>query len=204
MRKRLNQIGFLLFALLFSISCTGENKPMSNAPASGESTVKVKLQTSLGDIVLELDQAKAPITTENFVRYVNEGFYKGTIFHRVIPGFMAQGGGFTESFEQKSTHAPIQNEANNGLANDRGTIAMARTPDPHSGSSQFFINFSDNGFLNFSSETMQGWGYAVFGKVVEGMEVVDSMAEIPTGSGGPMPTDVPQTTILIKEAIVLN
>ena len=165
---------------------------------------KVKFETTVGDFVLQLDKAKAPITVENFLSYVKDGHYDGTIFHRVIKDFMAQGGGYTQDFKQKPTKASIKNEADNGLKNKRGSIAMARTPDPNSASSQFFINFKDNDFLNYTSPTPQGWGYAVFGEVVEGMNVVDEMAKIPTGPGGPMPTDVPQTPIVVKKASILK
>lgn len=167
-------------------------------------TQRVKLQTGLGDIVIELEGEKAPLSSKNFLQYVSDGFYDGTIFHRVIPGFMAQGGGFTQNFEQKKTRAAINNEADNGLKNSRGTVAMARTSDPNSATSQFFINFVDSAFLDYKSATPQGWGYAVFGRVVEGMEVVDQMAKVPTGAGGPMPTDVPQTEILIEKASVVT
>jgi len=168
------------------------------------SAPQVKLHTSLGDVVIKLNAAKAPVSVENFLSYVKDGHYDGTIFHRVIPGFMAQGGGFTEKWAQKPTKAPIKNEADNGLKNTRGTIAMARTSDPQSATAQFFINYADNAFLDYKSATPQGWGYAVFGEVVEGQEVVDKMATIPTGSGGPMPTDVPKTPIVIQKATVLD
>ena len=137
------------------------------------SAPQVKLQTSLGDVVIKLNAANAPVSVENFLSYVKAGHYDGTIFHRVIPGFMAQGGGFTEKWAQKPTKAPIKNEADNGLKNTRGTIAMARTSDPQSATAQFFINYADNAFLDYKSATPQGWGYAVFGEVVEGQEVVD-------------------------------
>lgn len=201
MRTPFNRFIVLALTLLISFSSTAENKSMTNTP---EASVKVKLQTTLGDIVIQLDTANAPVSSENFVQYVKDGYYEGTIFHRIIPGFMAQGGGFNESFDQKAARASIENEADNGLKNNRGTIAMARTSDPHSASSQFFINYSNNDFLNFSSKTSQGWGYTVFGEVVEGMDVVDAMAKIPTGSGGPMPSDVPQTMITIEKATVLG
>jgi len=164
---------------------------------------KVKLTTSLGDIVIQLNDEKAPLTTANFLQYVKENFYSGTIFHRVIPGFMAQGGGFDTSFNQKDTHAPVKNEADNGLKNSRGTIAMARTGDPHSATAQFFINLKDNGFLDYSSPTPNGWGYAVFGQVVEGMDVVDNMAKQTTGNRG-MHQDVPKTDIVIEKAEVVE
>ncbi len=164
-------------------------------------TSKVVLTTSLGKITIKLNAEKAPVSSANFLAYVNEGFYNGTIFHRVIKGFMAQGGGFDMSFIQKKTHDPIKNEADNGLANKRGTLAMARTNDPNSATAQFFINHKDNSFLDHSSPTPSGWGYAVFGKVVDGMDVVDKMAEVPTGVRGGMP-DAPQTDIVIEKAEV--
>ncbi|HJU50662.1 MAG TPA: peptidylprolyl isomerase, partial [Pseudogulbenkiania sp.] len=144
----------------------------------------IKLTTTFGDIVLELDAEKAPITAANFEQYVKDGHYDGTIFHRVINGFMIQGGGFDADFKQKPTRDTIKNEANNGLSNKTYTVAMARTPDPHSASAQFFINVSDNDFLDFKSESAQGWGYAVFGKVVEGTDVVDRIKGVKTGRHG--------------------
>lgn len=163
----------------------------------------VQLQTNLGSIKLELFPEEAPNSVVNFLQYVEDGFYTDVIFHRVISGFMAQGGGFDTSMEEKETFAPIENEANNGLKNDRGTIAYARTGDPHSATAQFFINLVDNDFLNFSSKTPSGWGYAVFGKVVEGMEVVDSMAAIPTGRYRGM-GDVPKEQVVIESAEVVD
>ncbi len=159
-------------------------------------------KTTLGDIKIELDFDKAPITAKNFQQYVEEGHYNGTIFHRVIKGFMAQGGGFAPGLEEKETRASIQNEANNGLGNKRGTLAMARTQEPHSASAQFFINLTDNDFLDFKNESVQGWGgYCVFGEVVEGMDVVDKMTLVETGNmfgHG----DVPKDDIVIESAIV--
>ena len=163
---------------------------------------RVRLQTNLGDIVVTLNEAKAPKSVVNFLRYVKEGFYDGTIFHRVIDGFMIQGGGYTPDFTQKPTREPVENEANNELKNDRGTIAMARTNMPHSATSQFFINVVDNDFLNFRAPTMQGWGYTVFGKVEEGMDVVDKIRKIPTGRGGMFPKDVPQQEVRIIKATI--
>jgi cyclophilin family peptidyl-prolyl cis-trans isomerase len=161
----------------------------------------VLLETTMGSIKIELDMKNAPISSENFLAYVDDGYYVGTTFHRVIPNFMIQGGGLTENMVDKpSKRAPIRNEANNGLKNDRGTLAMARTSDPHSATSQFFINHADNAFLNFSSETMQGWGYAVFGKVIEGMDVVDAIAQVPTGNNGGH-QNVPLEPIIITGAI---
>lgn len=181
------------------------NSPFLTATENNmpDSSNKVKLTTSLGDIVLQLNAEKAPLSTENFLTYVKEGFYDGTIFHRVIPGFMAQGGGFDTTFNQKTTHDPIKNEADNGLKNDRGTIAMARTPDPDSATAQFFINYKNNDFLNYSSPTPNGWGYAVFAEVIEGMEVVDAMADVPTGSKG-MHQDVPTKDIVIEKAEIIE
>ena len=156
----------------------------------------------MGEITIQLNAEKAPISSENFLTYVREGFYNGTIFHRIIPGFMAQGGGFDTDFKQKDTHAAIKNEADNGLANNRGTIAMARTPDPDSATAQFFINYKDNAFLNYTSPTPNGWGYAVFGEVTDGMDVVDAMAKEPTGNRG-MHQDVPKTNIAIEKAEIV-
>ena len=166
-------------------------------------TATVKMETSKGTIVLELDAANAPLTVENFLTYAREGFYDGTIFHRVIPNFMIQGGGFTSEMVQKPTHDPIRNEANNGLGNDTGTIAMARTNDPHSATAQFFINVRDNQFLNFSGENTQGWGYAVFGKVTEGMEVVNAIRDVATTTRGPF-QDVPVETVTIEKVSIVE
>lgn len=164
---------------------------------------QVRLTTNHGEIILQLNAEKAPITTANFISYVESGHYDGTIFHRVIDNFMIQGGGFDADFNQKDTQAPIQNEANNGLQNLTGTIAMARTMDPHSASAQFFINVKDNAFLNHTSETMQGWGYAVFGEVVEGMEVVNQIKGVATGNRGGH-QDVPRENVVIEKAEVVQ
>jgi peptidyl-prolyl cis-trans isomerase B (cyclophilin B) len=161
----------------------------------------VKLHTNFGIIGLELDAAKAPETVKNFLGYVESGFYENTVFHRVIDGFMIQCGGFEPGMKQKPTGAPITNEANNGLKNDRYTIAMARTSEPHSASSQFFVNVSDNAFLNHSAPTSQGWGYCVFGKVVEGQDVVDKIAKVATGKRG-FHSDVPVEDVIIARAEV--
>jgi len=165
---------------------------------------RVRISTSMGDIVLELNREKAPKSVANFLNYVQEGFYDGTIFHRVIDGFMVQGGGFTQDFQKKTPHAPIENEANNGLKNLNGTVAMARTNAPHSATAQFFINVADNGFLDHRSPTPRGWGYAVFGKVVEGMDVVNKIRKTPTGSGGPFRKDVPRTPVVIEKVTMDN
>ena len=170
------------------------------APASDPA---VKLETSLGDIVVRLDARKAPITTANFIQYVKSGHYDGTIFHRVIKNFMVQGGGLTPDMKEKSARAPIHNEANNGLRNQKYTIAMARTADPHSAGAQFFINTKDNGFLDFKSQTPQGWGYAVFGKVIKGHEVVDKIEAVATGKKG-FYEHVPTTPVIIKKAVVIE
>ncbi len=165
-------------------------------------SIKVQLQTSKGDITLELDDAKAPATVANFVEYVKSGHYDGTVFHRVIPGFMIQGGGFEPGMRQKPTRAPIQNESANGLTNDRYTIAMARTSAPHSASAQFFINATDNGFLN-KAQAQDGWGYAVFGKVTAGTEVVDAIERVKTGRSGGH-GDVPLEDVTIQRATVID
>ncbi|MEX2481533.1 MAG: peptidylprolyl isomerase [Gammaproteobacteria bacterium] len=163
----------------------------------------VRLETTLGDITLELNQEAAPETTRNFLDYVESGYYAGTIFHRVINGFMIQGGGMDRDMRQKETKDPIKNEANNGLSNDTGTVAMARTSDPHSASAQFFINVKDNAFLNHTSETSSGWGYCVFGKVVDGMDTVKAIKGVATGSHGPH-QDVPSEPMEIVQASVVT
>lgn len=173
---------------------------IANAIAGDNMHPHVRLKTNFGDIQLELDREKAPKSVDNFLAYVNEGFYDGTIFHRVIDGFMLQGGGFMQDYKRKDTKPTIDNEADNGLKNNRGTVAMARTNMPHSASSQFFINVVDNDFLNHRSPTQEGWGYAVFGKVIQGMDVVDKIRKVPTGSGGPFPKDVPQDPVVILKA----
>lgn len=161
----------------------------------------ITLQTNHGNIVIELDVQHTPITAENFLSYAKSGHYDGTIFHRVISGFMIQGGGFDSDMKQKKTNATIANEANNGQTNKRGTIAMARTSDPHSASSQFFINVVDNDFLNFKAESASGWGYCVFGKVVEGMDVVDKIKKVPTTTRAGH-QDVPVEHIIIEKVVV--
>ncbi len=165
--------------------------------------MKVNFETNLGNITIELDKKKAPKTVNNFVKYIQEGHYDKTIFHRVINGFMIQGGGFEKNMKEKATTAPIENEADNGLKNKAYTLAMARTSDPHSASAQFFINLVDNDFLNHSSKTMSGWGYAVFGKVIKGMEVVDKISEVATATKG-FHDDVPVKPITIKKATILK
>jgi peptidyl-prolyl cis-trans isomerase B (cyclophilin B) len=191
-----NTFVYLMLFLFSTLSFATENK-------MSDTQTKVKMTTSLGAIVIQLDNAKAPISAANFADYVKQGFYNGTIFHRVIPGFMAQGGGFDTKFEQKATKAPIKNEADNGLKNKRGTLAMARTNDPNSATAQFFINYKDNSFLDHTSPSPSGWGYAVFGEVIEGMDVVDQMAKQPTGNRGGH-QDVPKTDIVIETAEIIE
>jgi peptidyl-prolyl cis-trans isomerase A (cyclophilin A)/peptidyl-prolyl cis-trans isomerase B (cyclophilin B) len=173
------------------------------APGALGADPQVDLKTSAGTIRLELYPAKAPKTVANFLQYVKDGHYDGTIFHRVIDGFMIQGGGFDGGYRQKATRDPIPNEAKNGLENDLGTIAMARTSAPHSASAQFFINVKNNDFLN-AAAAQDGWGYAVFGKVVAGMDVVQKIAKTPTGPGGPFRSDVPRETVVIQSATVVS
>lgn len=163
----------------------------------------IKLTTNHGEITIELDEDKAPETCANFKQYVTDGFYDGTIFHRVINGFMIQGGGFEPGMKQKETREPIKNEADNGLENLNGTIAMARTNDPHSATAQFFINVKDNGFLNHTAPNPQGWGYCVFGKVTEGMDVVDKIKSVQTGSSG-FHQDVPVEDVIIEKAEIIE
>jgi peptidyl-prolyl cis-trans isomerase A (cyclophilin A)/peptidyl-prolyl cis-trans isomerase B (cyclophilin B) len=188
-----------LFALAIAAAA------FATAPALAQ---RVEIDTTAGRIVLELDAKAAPQTVENFLGYVKSGHYDGTQFHRVIDGFMVQGGGYTADFTQKPTRPPVRNEGESstkaGLLNTPGTVAMARTADPHSASAQFFINVADNKFLNYTEPTSRGYGYTVFGKVVEGMDVVNKIAKGPTGSGGPFPKDVPATRVLIKSARVLD
>jgi len=160
----------------------------------------VEMKTNLGTVVVELDEAKAPKTVANFLQYVKDGFYNGTVFHRVIPDFMIQGGGFEPGMKQKPTRAPVENEAKNGLKNDRGSIAMARTRDPHSASAQFFINLKNNGFLDYPGQ--DGWGYAVFGKVTQGLDVVDKIAKVATGNAGGH-QNVPTTPVVIESVTLL-
>lgn len=194
---------FFIATLLILLTSCAENNNVAEVEQQKEKVMtEVIIKTSLGDINLELNNEKAPITVENFISIAESGYYEGTIFHRVINGFMIQGGGLTSDMSNKSSGtSPIQNEANNGLSNDRGTIAMARTMDPHSATSQFFINHKDNGFLNHTGETSQGWGYAVFGVVTDGMDVVDQIAEVATGSSGAY-QDVPQEVITIESVVI--
>ena len=194
---------FFIVTLLILVSSCAENNNVAEVEQQKEKVMtEVIIKTSLGDINLELNNEKAPVTVENFISIAESGYYEGTIFHRVINGFMIQGGGLTADMSNKSSGtSPIQNEANNGLSNNRGTIAMARTMDPHSATSQFFINHKDNGFLNHTAETSQGWGYAVFGVVTDGMDVVDQIAEVATGSSGAY-QDVPEEVITIESVVI--
>ncbi len=185
-------LGFILFFFF---------RTLFAEPTTGADTVTVQMQTNHGTIVLELDADKAPKTVANFIEYAKAGFYDGTVFHRVIRGFMIQGGGFEPGMSQKTTREPVKNEADNGLANDVGTIAMARTPDPHSATAQFFINVKDNDFLNFTSPTPQGWGYCVFGKVVDGMDVVRAIEGVATGNASGH-QDVPLEDVVIESVTV--
>ncbi len=197
------------FALAFApalVSAAPAAAP-SNSTSEGTKAMstnpRVKLHTNQGDMVITLDAAKAPKTVENFLTYVKEGFYNGTVFHRVIDGFMIQGGGFEPGMKQKQTHAPIENEANNGLKNDKYTLAMARTSDPHSATAQFFINVSNNDFLNFTAPTPNGWGYAVLASVTEGTDVVDKIKGVKTGNKG-FHQNVPNEDVIIEKAEVLE
>jgi cyclophilin family peptidyl-prolyl cis-trans isomerase len=206
MKRIIFIIGLLMMSLM---ACNAADKSSESNKATqshGEKMAanpKVKIETTLGDITIELDATKAPTSTENFISYVKDGFYDGTIFHRVIPNFMIQGGGMKPDMSEKATKAPIKNEANNGLKNTRGTVAMARTNDPHSASSQFFINVKDNAFLDHRSEDMQGWGYAVFAKVVDGMDVVDKIEKVKTGNKG-FHQDVPEEAVMMNKVTIVE
>ena len=190
-----------LFTALFALLLCGAMQ--SSYSSTQDNKIMVKLHTNHGIITLQLDAEKAPNTVKNFLDYVNAGFYGNTIFHRVIDGFMIQGGGFEPGMKQKPVNAPIQNEAANGLSNDKYTVAMARTSDPHSATAQFFINIKDNSFLNYSAPNSQGYGYCVFGKVVEGMDVVDAIRKVKTGNRGGH-GDVPQEDVIITKAEVVQ
>ncbi len=174
------------------------------AVLAAETNPTVRMETNRGLVVMELYRDKAPKTVENFLRYVQDGFYDGTMFHRVIKNFMIQGGGFTVEYRKKPTRSPVGNEADNGLKNKRGSVAMARTTDPHSATAQFFINVVDNDFLNHRTPTPRGWGYTVFGQVTDGMDVVDEIRGVPTGSGGPFSKDVPQEPVIIQKMTVVS
>lgn len=190
---RLKILITLIFITLLSFNTYAENTM----------NPKVKLTTSMGDIVLELDAEKAPVTVENFLNYVKNGHYDGLIFHRIIPGFMVQGGGMEPGMKERPNLSSIENEADNGLKNNKGTIAMARTNEPHSATSQFFINLSDNDFLNHTGKDLRGWGYTVFGEVVEGLEVVDAMGAVQTGNAGGH-QDVPKEDVVVIKAEIVE
>lgn len=196
----------IVCATALALGLAGTAHATSSTPTEGKSmsssNPRVKIQTNQGDMLVELDAEKAPKTVENFLTYANEGFYDGTIFHRVIKNFMIQGGGFDPDMKQKQTHAPVDNEADNKLKNDLYTLAMARTSDPHSATAQFFINAADNDFLNFTAPTPNGWGYAVFGKVIEGTDVVDKIRAVKTGTKG-FHQDVPTEDVIIEKVTVL-
>ena len=192
-----------ILAAVLALSLAAASGPaQAQAPAGKGDKMYVRLTTSQGPIVLELDPAAAPKTVANFVQYVRDGHYDGLIFHRVIPGFMIQGGGLEANLRERATRPPIENEAQGGPVNDRYTVAMARTPDPHSATAQFFINTKKNDFLNFSSATSSGWGYAVFGRVVEGTAVVDAIEKVPTASRTGH-DDVPVSPVIIEKAETL-
>jgi len=196
----------LALACAIPVAAGGQaTSPTSSAKGthSMSTTPRVKITTNYGEMIIALDAEKAPKTVANFLTYVKEGFYDGTVFHRVIDGFMVQGGGFEPGMKQKPTHEPIDNEADNGLKNDRYTLAMARTNDPHSATAQFFINVADNDFLNFTAPTASGWGYAVFGRVVEGTDVVDKIKSVKTGNSG-FHQNVPADDVVITKAEVLE
>ena len=188
---------FLLLALITATPSLADNSDKK------QNTLAAVVLTSLGEVELLLDKKNAPLTVANFLNYAREGFYNGTLFHRVIPNFMIQGGGFDTSFQQKNLLPPITNEADNRLLNTRGTVAMARTPDPHSATSQFFINVKDNTFLNFRAKSPQGWGYCVFGKVIKGMDIVDKISLVATGNVGHH-ADVPLKQVTIKHVKIIG
>lgn len=195
MFSRLSILLFICMTMIFSTAYAAQDKKSIDP--------LVRLETTDGDIVIRLDSRKAPNTVANFIHYVKSGHYDGTIFHRVIKNFMIQGGGMNTDMKEKSTLAPIHNEANNGLHNKKYTIAMARTDNPHSASAQFFINTKDNDFLDYKSQTKEGWGYAVFGKVIQGQDVVDKIEGVETGNRG-VYQDVPVKPVIIKKAIVVE
>ncbi len=184
---------FVVFLSIIVMSLIMENVDAAEKP-------KVYFKTNVGDFTVELEPELAPKTVANFIQYVREGHYDGLIFHRVIKAFMIQGGGFDASYSKKPTRPPIENEADKGLSNERGTIAMARTGDPHSATNQFFINVKFNGFLNYVSKSQQGWGYTAFGRVIDGMNIVGRISRLETGKGGPFPSDVPADQVIIEEA----
>jgi len=205
MARNISLIIIVLLAIVavFATQKTTNTDQPTKTISTGTKTMNISMKTNFGTITLELYPDKAPITVKNFVSYVEDGFFNGTIFHRVIPGFMIQGGGFVSGMTQKDTKANIKNEADNGLENEVGTIAMARTPDPDSASSQFFINLKNNSFLNYSAPTPQGWGYCVFGKVTSGMDIVTTIEKTATSSAGPH-QDVPVDDVIIEEVTIIT
>jgi peptidyl-prolyl cis-trans isomerase B (cyclophilin B) len=195
-------LGLMLAAVVGLLPLTGYSEA-NQSNAKGAAMVKVTMETSKGVITMELDRQKAPVTVENFIKYAEAGHYDGTVFHRVIPGFMIQGGGFDNDMKQKPTNPPIKIEADNGLKNTKGTVAMARTSDPNSATSQFFINVTDNGFLDYKSPTAQGWGYAVFGRVTDGMDVVEAIEKVQTGNRSGH-QNVPLEEVVIQKVTVVE
>jgi peptidyl-prolyl cis-trans isomerase B (cyclophilin B) len=196
-------VGMIPLVSLSAQAASPSNSTQKQGVTSMSTAPRVKMSTNQGDFIISLNAEKAPKTVANFLAYVKDGFFDGTIFHRVIDGFMIQGGGFEPGLKQKPTKAPVENEANNGLKNNKYTLAMARTSDPHSATAQFFINVANNDFLNHTAPTAQGWGYAVFGEVVEGQDVIDKMKGVPTGNSG-FHQNVPTTDVVITKAVVLE
>lgn len=196
-------VGMIPLVSLSAQAASPSNPTQQQGVTSMSTAPRVKMSTNQGDFIISLNAEKAPKTVANFLAYVKDGFFDGTIFHRVIDGFMIQGGGFEPGLKQKPTKAPVENEANNGLKNNKYTLAMARTSDPHSATAQFFINVANNDFLNHTAPTAQGWGYAVFGEVVEGQDVIDKMKGVPTGNSG-FHQNVPKSDLVITKAVVLE
>jgi peptidyl-prolyl cis-trans isomerase B (cyclophilin B) len=196
-------VGMIPLVTLSAQAASPSNSTQKQGVTSMSTAPRVKMSTNQGDFIISLNAEKAPKTVANFLAYVKDGFFDGTIFHRVIDGFMIQGGGFEPGLKQKPTKAPVENEANNGLKNNKYTLAMARTSDPHSATAQFFINVANNDFLNHTAPTAQGWGYAVFGEVVEGQDVIDKMKGVPTGNSG-FHQNVPTNDVVITKAVVLE
>ncbi len=196
-------VGMIPLVSLSAQAASPSNSTQKQGVTSMSTAPRVKMSTNQGDFIISLNAEKAPKTVANFLAYVKDGFFDGTIFHRVIDGFMIQGGGFEPGLKQKPTKAPLENEANNGLKNNKYTLAMARTSDPHSATAQFFINVANNDFLNHTAPTVQGWGYAVFGEVVEGKDVIDKMKGVPTGNSG-FHQNVPINDVFITEAVIVE
>lgn len=201
--RSLALVGMIPLVSLSAHAAPPSNSTQKQGVTSMSTSPRVKMSTNQGDFIISLNAEKAPKTVANFLAYVKDGFFDGTIFHRVIDGFMIQGGGFEPGMKQKPTKAPVENEANNGLKNNKYTLAMARTSDPHSATAQFFINVANNDFLNHTAPTAQGWGYAVFGEVVEGQDVIDKMKGVPTGNSG-FHQNVPTNDLVITKAVVLE